>query len=127
MTLQEFEKKRDEYNEISDTKYSMDRLSRKINDFKQDNPNTDYDASNLSKLFLELSLRKGFNISVFKKGVCYMADIVLDYEKKKYEEMVANFEKKKNNETNIIQRQQLHIHHSVCAERDKDNDTESGD
>ena len=127
MTLQEFEKKRDEYNEISDTKYSMDRLSRKINDFKQDNPNTDYDASNLSKLFLELSLRKGFNISVFKKGVCYMADIVLDYEKKKYEEMVANFEKKKNNETNIIQRQQLLIHHSVCAERDKDNDTESGD
>lgn len=93
MTLQEFENKRDEYNEISDAKYFIERLSRKINDFKQDNPNTDYDASSLSKLFLELSLHKGFNIRGFKKGVCYMADIVLDYEKKKYEEMVTNFEK----------------------------------
>lgn len=83
MTLQEFENKREEYATISDTKYSMDRLSRKINDFKQDNPNTNYDASRLSELFLELSLHKGFNIRGFKKGVCYMADIVLDYEKEK--------------------------------------------
>lgn len=93
MTVQEFESKRDEYNEISDARYTMGRLSRKINDFRQDNPNTDYDASRLSELFLELSLHKGFNIKDFKKGVCYMADIVLDYEKKKYEELVTNFEK----------------------------------
>lgn len=82
MTIQEFESKQQEYATISDTRYSIEKLSRAIDNFKKDNPNTDYDASRLEDLFLTLSLFEGFNSGAFKKGVCYMADIVLDYEKK---------------------------------------------
>jgi len=42
---------------------------------------------------MTLTLCEQFNSGTFKKGVCYMVDIVLDYEKKKYEELVSDFEK----------------------------------
>ena len=93
MKLQEFESKRQEYAEISDMRYIIEKLTRVINDFRQRNPNADYDASYLEKLFLELSNFEEFNVIDFKNGVCSMAEVVLDYQKRKYEEMVTNFEK----------------------------------
>ena len=93
MKLQEFESKRQEYADISEMRYTIEKLTRVINDFRQRNPNADYDASYLEKLFLELSHFEEFNVSDFKNGVCSMAEVVLNYQKRKYEEMVTNFEK----------------------------------
>ena len=93
MKLQEFESKRQEYTEISDMRYTIEKLTRVINDFRNSNPNADYDASYLEKLFLELSHFEEFNVSDFKNGVCSMAEVVLDCKKRKYKEMVINFEK----------------------------------
>ena len=93
MKLQEFESKRQEYAEISEMRYTIEKLTRVINDFRNRNPNADYDASYFEKLFLELSHFEEFNVSDFKNGVCSMAEIVLYCQQKKYEEMVTNFEK----------------------------------
>lgn len=52
MTRQQLENKRDEYSEISDTKYSIERLSRKINDFKQE-----YNEKQKRKRIAELAFK----------------------------------------------------------------------